>query len=85
LVYRNALPVATVSSTTVLAGPVDEDLTHCFGGNAKEVAMIGVGPVAEEPKVSLMHRGGGIERVIAPFSGHLRRGQPAQLVVNQRQ
>jgi hypothetical protein len=32
-----------------------------------------------------MHKRGGVERVIGPFLGHIRRGQLAQLVVNQRQ
>ena len=68
-----------------MAGPVDENLPHGLGGDAKEVAVIGIGPVADEPKVGLVHQGGGVERVIGPFPGHLGRGQLAQLVVNQRQ
>jgi hypothetical protein len=68
-----------------MSGSVDEDLTHRFGGDTEEVAMIGVGPIADETKVSLVHQGGGVDRVIGPFPGHLGRGQPAQLVVNQRQ
>jgi hypothetical protein len=74
-----------VSSSAVLAGPVDKDLAHRFGGDAEEVAVVGIRLVADEPKVGLMHQGGGVERVIGPFPGHLHRGQPAQLVVNQRQ
>ena len=47
--------------------------------------MIGVGPAADETEVGRVYQGGGVERVIGPFPGHLGRGQPAQLVVNQRQ
>jgi hypothetical protein len=68
-----------------MAGPINENLPHRFGGNAQEVAVIGIGPTADETKVLLLHQGGGVERVIRPFRSHLGRGQPAQLVLDQRQ
>jgi hypothetical protein len=69
----------------VLAGPVDQDLSHGFGGDAEEVAATGIGSIADEPKVRLVHERGGIETVIGTFLGHLHRGQPAKLVVDERQ
>ena len=66
-----------------MAGPVDQNLPHGLGSDAEEVAVIGIGPVADEPKVGLVHKRGRVERVIGPFPGHLGRGQFAQLVVNQ--
>ena len=85
LVEWNALPFAPMSSSTVMASPVDEDLPHGLGGDVEEVTVIGIGPVADEPEVGLVHQGGGVERVIGAFPRQLRRGQPAQLVIDQRQ
>jgi hypothetical protein len=45
-----------MSSATVMAGSVDEDPPHGLGGDAKEVAMIGIRPVADESKVGLVHQ-----------------------------
>ena len=66
-----------MSRAAVMASPVDENLPHGLGGDSKEVAMIGIGPVADEAKVGLMHQGGGVEGVIGTFPGHLGRGQLA--------
>jgi hypothetical protein len=77
------------------AGVFDEDTAHGLGGRGKKVAatvpasrlrLRGLTPPAhQEPKVSFMDQSGGVERLARFFACQLLSGQPAQLVINQRQ
>jgi hypothetical protein len=70
------------------AGIVHEDAAHGLGRGGKEVAA--AVPVlrlihVHQPHVSLVDQGRGLKRLAGRLLGEPVRGQPAQLVVDQRQ
>src|SRR5262245_12862604 len=78
-------PAAAVLFASLAAGIFHEDAAHRLSGRSKEVTPVGELLLAHQPQISLMHQGRGVQRLPRPFTPHLHRGQPAQLVVDQRQ
>ncbi len=67
---------------------VDQDAAHGLGGGGEEVPA--AGPVlgrlpAQQSQIRLMHQGGCLQGLAGPFVGQLLGGEPAQLVVYERQ
>jgi hypothetical protein len=63
---------------------VDEDLPHCPGRDAEEVAAILPAHVLllHQAQIGLMHEGGGLERVIRTLAPHVGARRPAQLAAD---
>ena len=70
------------------AGVLDEDAAHGLGRGGEEVAAAvpaAVGVAADQPQVGLVDQGGGLERLPGLLLRQPPGGQPAELVVDQRQ
>ena len=83
-----APPSAAVLLAPLAAGILDQDAAHGLGGGGEEVPAAVPAPIlrrADEPEVRLVDQGGGLERLAGPLPGQPMRGQPAELVVDQRQ
>ena len=71
----------------VVARMVDENPPHHDHGESDElrpVLPVDV-PLIDQPKVGLVDERGGLERVVAPLAEEIPSGQPAQLVVHERE
>ena len=86
-VQWNSLPLPT----SAIGGPpprvVDEDFPHGPGRRREQEGPVR-GPVedrfSQEPDHGLVHHGGVRERMVGPLPLHQAGGDPAQLVVDQR-
>jgi hypothetical protein len=70
------------------AGGLDQDATHGLGRRGEEVSPAVPSPVrvaADQSQVGLVHQSRGLERLTRRLSRQLPSGQPAQLVVDQRE
>lgn len=85
-VFRvEAIQVAAVFRGPFLACGVDENPAHRFGRSRKEVPTVVELLVAPESQVRLVNERGGFERVPGLFGRELRRREPTQLVVHERE
>ena len=69
-------------------GVLDEDAAHRLGGGGEEVAApipAPVAAVADEAQIRLVDQRGGLEGLPRGFAGQASGGQPAELLVDQRQ
>ena len=70
------------------AGGVDEDAAHRFGRRGEEVSaavpVLGLFDI-NQPEVRLVDQGGGLQGLAGVLQGQPLGGQPAQLVVDERQ
>ena len=74
--------------TAFVTRVLDEHPPHGFGGGGEEVsaAVPAFGALLiDKPHVSLVHQGGGLQRVVGRLVRHPGGGEFAQLVVDQRQ
>jgi hypothetical protein len=79
---------AAASLGRVLAARIlDEDATHGLGRRGEEVAPAVPARVgrADQAEVRLVDQGGGLQRLPGPLPGQPRGGEPAQLVVDERE
>ncbi len=68
------------------AGIIHQDVPHYIGGHPDEVlTAIPLRIFFAEPKVGLIDESGGLQGVIGAFPSHIRRGQPVELGIDQRQ
>lgn len=84
----HSLPVAAVFETLLAASIVDEDAAHGLGSRREEVPSPLPVPsfvAADQPQVSLMDEGRGVERLPRRFVGELVPCQSAQLLIDERQ
>lgn len=60
---------------------------HRFRGRRKELgaSFPALLLFARQPQPSLMHERGGLQRLAGLLDGHLVRGEPPQLIINQRE
>ena len=63
---------------------IDQDAPHRLGGSREEMRLAVEVLVPDQPHVSLMHQGGGVEGVPGLLRGHPRGREFPQLVVNER-
>ncbi len=75
--------VAAPLERLLAAGGFDEDASHGRGG--EEVSAAAELLIPDESQVRFVDEGGGVERVARPFLRHPRRGELAQLAVDERQ
>jgi hypothetical protein len=71
-----------------VSGSVEDDSPHGLGGRGVEVAStvpVAAGVRTDEPEISLVDQGRGLERLTGVFEGQPTRGQASKLVVDQRQ
>ena len=78
-----AWPHSAVAASA--ASLFDEDAAHGLCGGGEEVVAAVKLLVAGEAQIRFVDQGGGIERLARLFVSQLGRGDPAQLVVEQRQ
>ena len=81
------LRLPSVFETGLVAGLFDEDLAHRLRGRAEEMAPAfpaGI-LVPHQPEIRLVDQGRRLEGLAGAQPGRQRRGQPAQLVVENRQ
>ncbi len=67
---------------------LDQDPSHGLGRRGEEVAATVPGPIgiaADQPQVRFMDQGRGLERLPGRLPRQPLRGQPPQLVVDQRE
>jgi hypothetical protein len=68
------------------AGELDEDSPHDLRRDSKEMNTIP--PLdsmdIDQPQISLVHQGGGLERMARPLARHHTFGEPMQLFVHER-
>jgi hypothetical protein len=63
---------------------IDQHPPHCLGGGSKEVPSTMKLLVPNQPQVSLMYQGSGIQGVPGSLRSHLRGREVSQLVVDER-
>ena len=84
---RNFLYVAAAFAGGMLARVVHENAPHhdrCETDELRAVPPVHL-PLVDQPKVRLVDERGRLERVIVPLAKQIRGGEPAQLVVHERQ
>ena len=77
-----------MAEAPLAAGAFDEDAPHGLGRGGEEVAAAVpvLGPVpTDQPQVGLVDQGRGLEGLAGLLLGQPRRGELAQLVVDERQ
>jgi hypothetical protein len=77
--------IAAALKAVLASGVLDQDTTHGLGRRGKEVTAIFELLIANQAQIRFMHKRRSVERLPRLLAGHLRRGKPAQLVVDQRQ
>ena len=87
LVERDPLERAAALLILSRAGEVDEHPAHQAGGHREEVGAILPLDAADidQPEVDLVDERGGLEHVVGTLAGHVPLGDPAQLVVYERE
>src|SRR6516165_7732117 len=87
-VEREPLLIAAVLGASLAAGIVDQDAAHGLGGGGEEmpptVPVLGV-LTLEQTEVRLVDQSRGLKGLPGLFLGQLLCGQPAQLVIDQRE
>ncbi len=78
------LPAASFQPGAV-AGMVDQHPPHRFRRGGEEVPTTVEVLVPDQPQISLMHQGRGIEAVPRPLRGHPRNREPSQFSVDERE
>jgi hypothetical protein len=81
----DALPAPAALVRSLGAGMIDENPSHCRRGGTHESTFRRKGLLAAELQVGFVHQSRGVERVPVGFVRELGRGEPAQLIVDQRQ
>jgi hypothetical protein len=81
----NAVILAAVLASGLSPGVLDEDPSHRLGRGGEEMAAAVEVLVTDQPQISLVDQGGGVERVPGSLGGHFRGGELAQLVVDERE
>jgi hypothetical protein len=85
-VHLDAVETAGATLGIVLAGVVDEDLTHDVGSEADEVgAAVPVDVFAGEAEVGFVDEGGGLESVVGALAAHVGLGEAVELGVDERE
>jgi len=86
VVHFDAAEASGASLGVVLAGVVNQDLTHDVGSKADEVgATVPVDALTGEAEVGLVDDRGGLEGMVGALAAHVSLGEAMQLRVNQRQ
>ena len=87
LVQREFLKIRATLSSPVRARVVNQDTAHHLRRDAEEMgAVLPVDPrLIDQPQVSLVHQGSGLQRVIGAFAAQVVGGKAAQLIVDERQ
>jgi len=78
-------PAPAALDPALAARAPDQDPAHRLGGGGEEMSSVGEVRIPDQPQIRVVDQGGGVERLPRLLAGQLRRGQPAQLVVDQRQ
>lgn len=63
---------------------IHQDAAHRFGGGEEEVPAAMELLIPDEAKVRFVDEGGGVERVVGRFAGHLCGGEFPKLAVHER-
>src|SRR5262249_57440371 len=87
VIQGDAVPAAAVLGAPLPPGVVHQDVTHGFGRCGEEVAAAVPVPfqATHQAEISLVDQGGGLESLSGLLVGQFLGGQPAQLLVDQRQ
>ena len=85
LVEIDAIPPTAPLQPGTVPGVVDQHPPHRLGGGGEEVRFVVEVLVPDQPHVSLMNQGGGVEGVPRFLGGHLRSRELPQLVVDERE
>src|SRR6266568_954732 len=82
-----ALQAAAVFDPLLATRVLDEYAPHRLRCSSKEMPSAVPRPIlrADQPQISFMHQGRGLQSLARHFLGHLVRGELAQLLVNERQ
>ena len=79
------IPPAAPLQPAAVAGVVDQHAPHRLGRGGEEVRLAVEVLVPDQPQVSLMNQGGGVEGVPGFLRGHPRGRELPQLVVDERE
>ena len=81
------LQAAAVLLGQLAACAIDEDAAHGLGRGGEKVRAVGPRglPVAAQPQPRFVDEGRGLQGLAGRFAGHARGGEPAQLIINERQ
>jgi hypothetical protein len=84
LVEVDSIPPATSLQPAAVPGVVDQNPPHRLGRGCKEMPSSLELLVPDQPKVRLMHQGGGVEGVPRILRSHTRGRELPQLLVDER-